>query len=149
MQFEVGMIVEGKVKSITNFGAFLELEGGKTGMVHISEISTNFVKSIRDYLEEGQVIKTKIINISEKGEIGLSIRKLNDNPTNKPRNEFTKVQKTRPGNFEWQKSRKETPKTSFEDMLSVFKSASEEKMSDLKRVTESKRGGYSRKRNSK
>ena len=66
MQLEVGTIVEGKVSGITNFGAFVDLPNGKTGMVHISEVSTDFVKDIKDYLKIGQVIKAKIINFGKK-----------------------------------------------------------------------------------
>ena len=67
MQLEVGMVLEGKVTGITKFGAFVELPGGRTGMVHISEVAATFVKEIRDYVSENQVIKVKILNISEDG----------------------------------------------------------------------------------
>ena len=52
MQFEVGSIIEGKVTGITKFGAFVELPTGKTGMVHISEVSTSYVREISDHLSE-------------------------------------------------------------------------------------------------
>ena len=55
MQFEVGTIVEGKVKGITNFGAFVELDEGKTGMVHISEVSRDYVKDINEYLKKDKL----------------------------------------------------------------------------------------------
>ena len=67
MQLEVGAVLEGKVTGITKFGAFVELPGGKTGMVHISEIAPTFVKEIRDYVTENQMVKVKILNISEEG----------------------------------------------------------------------------------
>ena len=57
MQLEVGMILEGKVTGITNFGAFIELPEKKTGMVHISEVAPTFVNQIRDHLTENQVVK--------------------------------------------------------------------------------------------
>ena len=63
MQHEVGSIVEGKVTGITKFGAFVELEGGSVGMVHISEISQSYVNDINDYLKEQQIVKVKILNI--------------------------------------------------------------------------------------
>ncbi|MDQ5983586.1 MAG: Polyribonucleotide nucleotidyltransferase [Eubacteriales bacterium SKADARSKE-1] len=141
MQLKVGEIVEGKVTKITNFGAFVEIMPGKSGMIYISEISTNFVKNINDYLKEGQIVKTKIINISEKGEVALSIRRLENN--NKQRPDFKGAPRAN-NRHGWQNTKKEPTKSSFEDMLSMFKTRSEEKMSDLKRVTESKRGGYSR-----
>lgn len=140
MQLEVGTIVEGKITGITSFGAFVELPDSKTGMIHISEVSANFVKDIRDYLKEGQIVKTKIINISEKGEIALSIKKA---LPPKPRQAISQNRPNRPGNFEWQSPKKNSA-ASFEEMMSSFKHASEEKISDLKRATESKRGGFSR-----
>ena len=71
MQLEVGAVLEGKVTGITKFGAFVELPGGKTGMVHISEIAPTFVKEIRDYVTENQMVKVKILNISEEGKVSL------------------------------------------------------------------------------
>ena len=114
-------------------------------------MSTDFVKDIKDYLKIGQVIKAKIINISEKNEIALSVKKLMPQKPVKRLNQSQdnnqntgKTSKfTRPGNFEWQ-SPKKNPVSSFEEMLSSFKHKSEEKISDLKRATESKRGSFSR-----
>lgn len=150
MGLEVGMIVEGKVTGITKFGAFIDLDGGKTGMVHISEVAPTYVNDIKDYLTEGQTVKVKIMTIGEDGKIGLSIKKALPQQQRKPANPHSKgtapKQSTRPGSYEWQPQKKAEP-TSFEDMLSKFKQASDEKMSDLKRI-ESKRGGYSRRGNS-
>lgn len=75
MQLEVGAILEGKVTGITKFGAFVELPGGKTGMVHISEVAPTYVKEIRDYVTENQTVKVKILNIGEDGKISLSMKK--------------------------------------------------------------------------
>lgn len=75
MQLAIGDVLEGKVTGITKFGAFVELPEGKTGMVHISEVSTAYVEDISQYLEENQVVKVKIINITEEGKISLSIKK--------------------------------------------------------------------------
>ena len=76
MSLEVGHIVEGKVTGITNFGAFVELGDGKTGLVHISEVADAYVEDIRDFLKEQEVVKVKVINIRD-GKIGLSIRQVN------------------------------------------------------------------------
>ena len=54
MQIEEGAILSGKVTGLTDFGAFVELEGGKTGMIHISEVASNYVKDIREHLSVGQ-----------------------------------------------------------------------------------------------
>lgn len=152
MSLEVGMIVEGKVTGITKFGAFVDLEDGKTGMVHISEVAPTYVNDIKDFLTEGQNVKVKVLTIGEDGKISLSIKKAlpqQKRPSsyqNKTNNNTQKQYSPRPGNYEWQSSKKSEP-SSFEDMLSKFKQTSDEKMSDLKRM-ENKRGGYSRRGNS-
>ena len=74
MEFTVGAIVEGKVKSITNFGAFISLPEGRTGMVHISEIAHAYVSDIRQHLTEGQDVKVMIL-AAENGKINLSIKR--------------------------------------------------------------------------
>lgn len=135
MQLEVGSILEGKVVGITKFGAFVELPGGKTGMVHISEIANTYVTEIRDFLSNDQIVKVKVLSIGEDGKVSLSI---------KSAKELTSEGKpsSKPGTAEWKNGRKEPG--SFEEMLLKFKQTSEEKISDLKRTRESKRGGYSR-----
>lgn len=147
MQLEVGAVVEGKVSGITKFGAFVNLPDAKTGMIHISEISTDFVKDIKDYLKIGQIVKVKIINISEKNEIALSIKKLMISKSEIKKDKIQTFIKGnnlgKPGNFERQNSKK-TSGSSFEEMLSSFKHKSEEKISDLKRATESKRRSFSK-----
>ena len=67
MQVEVGAIVEGKVTGLTNFGAFVSLPDGKTGMVHISEVAPTYVKEIRDYLTENQEVKVKVFDQARHG----------------------------------------------------------------------------------
>ncbi len=152
MGLEVGMIVEGKVTGITKFGAFIDLEGGKTGMVHISEVAPTYVNDIKEFLKEGQSVKVKILGISDEGKISLSIKKALPQQQKKPsfnqnRNSSPR-QPSRPGSYEWQPQKRSEP-SSFEDMLSKFKQASDEKMSDLKRgASESRRSGYSRRGNS-
>lgn len=79
MQIEVGSILEGKVTGITKFGAFVDLSDGKSGMVHISEISNTYVENVSDFLSEGQTVKVKVIAVNENGKISLSIKKLNEN----------------------------------------------------------------------
>ena len=143
---EIGAIVEGKVTGLTNFGAFVSLPDGKSGMVHISEVSNSFVKDIKDHLKEGQDIKVKVVNITDEGKISLSIKKAEDTPresaprpkrNDRPRN-----------NNVWQGQSKQQNDSamSFEDMMARFKQVSDEKMTDLKRSTDSKHGGYSRRK---
>ena len=176
MQLEVGAVIEGKVTGITNFGAFVDIGDGKTGMVHISEVAPTFVKEIREFVSEGQTVKVKVLDIAENGKVALSIKKAmpqqpkenrapRQNNTgsgnfaanaggNAPRsnnNNYRRPNQTpvqpyqsagRPGNFEW--SKKKVEGGSFEDMMSRFKQSSDEKMSDLKRVTETRRGSSRR-----
>lgn len=139
MQLEVGTILEGKVTGITKFGAFVELPGGKTGMVHISEVAPTFVKEIRDFVTENQTVKVKVMSISEDGKVSLSMKKAIP-PA--PRSNSSAPRASRPGSYEWQGRKNEA--TSFEDMMSRFKQTSDEKMSDLKKCVESKRGGFSK-----
>ena len=85
MQIEEGAVVSGKVTGLTDFGAFVELEGGKTGMIHISEVAPNYVKDIREHLSVGQEVTSKVISITPQGKISLSIKKLNDQPKEQQR----------------------------------------------------------------
>ena len=75
MDLTVGAIVDGKVTGITKFGAFVALPENKSGMVHISEVASSFVNDIKDFLQEGQQVKVKTINIDQQGRINLSIKK--------------------------------------------------------------------------
>lgn len=79
-QLEVGAVLEGKVTGITKFGAFVELPGGKTGMVHISEVAPTYVKEIRDYVTENQTVKVKVLSIGDDGRVSLSIKKAMEQP---------------------------------------------------------------------
>ena len=74
MELQVGSIVEGKVTSITKFGAFVALEGGRSGLVHISEIANTFVNDVHDYLQEGQTVKVLVLS-TDNGKINLSIKR--------------------------------------------------------------------------
>jgi S1 RNA binding domain protein len=74
MDLEVGSILTGKVTGITKFGAFVTVAPGKSGLVHISEISNTYVNDVHDHLTEGQEVKVKVISIDENGRINLSIK---------------------------------------------------------------------------
>lgn len=75
MELEVGAILEGKVTGITKFGAFVSLPGGRSGLVHISEIAYSYVSDVSEFLSVGQEVKVKLISIDETGRINLSIKK--------------------------------------------------------------------------
>ena len=131
MLVEVGKIVEGKVSGITNFGAFVQLPEGKTGLVHISEIAEEYVKDINAHLKDNQIVKVKVISVDNNGKISLSIKKAME-----PR---PVVRTNRPMDIDW--SRGGNDNLSFEERLSKFMKDSDEKLHDLKKNFESKRGG--------
>ena len=128
MGLEIGAVCNGKVTSITKYGAFVALGDGKSGMVHISEISHTYVNDINEHLKNGQDVKVKVIGIDENGRISLSIRKA------EPRPERPQT------NFAPKSSPKENVELSFEDKLKQFMQESENKMSDLRAHTENRRG---------
>ena len=94
MELTVGAVLEGKIKSITNFGAFVSLPENKTGMVHISEVANAYVNDIRQHLTEGQDVKVMVIGC-ENGKINLSIKRLEP----KPQRENTGAPRREGGNF--------------------------------------------------
>ncbi len=86
MNIDSGAVVEGKVTRVTDFGAFVELkETGETGLVHISQIAHEFVRSVTDFLREGQEISVKVLGRDEKGRLDLSIKELQEAPEEIPR----------------------------------------------------------------
>lgn len=80
MEITVGAILEGTIKSITKFGAFVSLPGGRSGLVHISEIAHAYVAEVSDFLSEGQAVKVKVVGIDDAGRINLSIKKATPPP---------------------------------------------------------------------
>lgn len=174
MAIEVGTKLEGKVTGITHFGAFVELPGGVTGLVHISEIADNYVKDVNEHLKVADVIMVKVINVDKDGKIGLSVRQAVDKPVEqqrparpeRPAGGYNRPDGDRSGSsaaggpgggkrsFD-RGGRSAKPagggkpsfgKPSFEDHISRFLKDSEERMSSLKKNTESKRGGRGAKR---
>ena len=140
-QLEIGKIYNGKVKGITPYGAFVDIEGGGTGMVHISEIANTFVNDIRDHLTEGQEVRVKVIGINDAGKVSLSIKKALDSAEGAPAPQRKKPNNQKPKPIIWE-PKKVVPQSemSFEDMMSHFKQSSEERISDLKRSTDRKNG---------
>ncbi|MEK6645927.1 MAG: S1 RNA-binding domain-containing protein [Candidatus Firestonebacteria bacterium] len=144
MAIKLGEVVEGTITKITNYGAFVDLPDGKRGLVHISEVSQDFVKDINDFLKERQKIKVKILAISpDNRKIDLSLKQVSSESDAKI-NTGAKVDNN-------DRKFKHEPKTirrynhagnsAFEEMLSRFMKTSEEKLTDLKNNIESKRGG--------
>ena len=161
MGLQVGDIIEGKVTGIKPFGAFVSLPENKTGLVHISEISYEFIQDIATVLEEGQTVSVKVISIAPDGKIALSIKRTQPAPERGARPSGGAPRPaggSRPGGPRpprreapprvWQpKPTQPQGDMDFEGMMSRYKTQSEEKIADLKRVTENRRGGgYSRRR---
>lgn len=119
MQLEVGEILSGKVTGITKFGVFVELENGKTGMVHISEVASTYVREIKDYVQMGQEVSVKVLSIGTDGKIALSMKKAAE-------------QQAAP-------AKPAEPQQSFDEILSNFMKSSNEKMSSLKKHTGERR----------
>ena len=173
MAIEVGNVLEGRVTGVKPFGAFVALPEGKSGMVHISEVSNEYVQDINTVLHDGDAVKVQVINIAPDGKIALSIKRLLPPAPRQPRSD----RGPRPGGPRqngpregghfgnsrgggrppreggrgpardaaprvWQpKAPAKSDNLSFEDMMSRFKSQSEEKMADLDHETNNRRGG--------
>jgi S1 RNA binding domain protein len=118
-EVDIGNIVEGTVQRITPYGAFVQLAGGKVGLIHISEIDRNYVKDVHEFLRESDVVKAKVLTIKEDGKIDLSIKAMQDP---EPR---------------LQRKRGSDPE--FEQKLKRFMRQSEERQVDYKRSVEHKR----------
>ena len=149
MELTVGAILEGKVKTITKFGAFVELPENKTGMVHISEITHTFVNDIHEHLTEGQDVKVMVIGL-ENGKINLSIRRTQAPPQRphfdrgdrggferKPRQDRPNQDRPRQQTYSPQPAEK-APQ-SFDDMLKQFMADSDSKISGLKQYADRSR----------
>ena len=77
MEYKVGQIVEGKVTGLQPYGAFVAIDKNLSGLIHISEISDGFVKNIHSFVEVGQVVRVKIIDLDEKSnQAKLSLKAL-------------------------------------------------------------------------
>ncbi len=138
MQFEIGSIIEGKVSGLTNFGAFITLPGGSTGMVHISEVSNTYVKDIHEFLSDGQEVKVKVLAISPEGKISLSIKQTEVQPQQSAAPQRPRKSPSKPNVWQGQSHASSNEPTSFEDMMAKFKQVSDDKFSDLRRSNDSR-----------
>ena len=143
MELTVGAVLEGKVKSITNFGAFIALPENKTGMVHISEVANAYVSDIRQHLTEGQDVKVMVIG-TDNGKINLSIKRLEPKPQrengprefrgNAPRREGAPSRA--PRNAPQQPAAPKTADQLFEEKLKAFMSESDSKISSIRQYSD-------------
>ncbi|MBG9980673.1 RNA-binding protein S1 [Facklamia sp. DSM 111018] len=171
MAVEVGQKVTGKITGIKHFGAFVALEDNQSGLVHISEISDDFINDINDVLTVGDEVTVKVMSIADDGKISLSLRKANDEAKKTPSSKPSKMDHvkrdsnpSKPRNFHNENPtvphgkdnyQKSTPHPNqnvtgkyaqrsnddFDQLMSNFLKDSEDRLSSLKRNTEGKRGG--------
>ena len=130
MELTVGAILEGKVKSITNFGAFITLPENKTGLVHISEVANTYVSDVRQHLTEGQDVKVLVLSV-DGGKVNLSIKRLEERPKREERPE-PRPARTAP-------TPPPAPKTAdqlFEEKLKQFMSESDSKISSIRQYSD-------------
>jgi len=131
MELTVGAILEGKVKSITNFGAFISLPDNKTGLVHISEVANTYVSDVRQHLTEGQDVKVLVLS-TDGGKINLSIKRLEAKPQREERPAAPRPSRNTP-------TPPPAPKTAdqlFEEKLKAFMSESDSKLSSVRQYSD-------------
>ena len=134
MELTVGTVLEGTVKSIANFGAFISLPENKTGLIHISEVANTYVSDIRQHLTEGQEVKVMVIGV-EGAKINLSMKRLEAKPQRE--NRFSEARPQQP-----QRSAPvppAAPKTAdqlFEEKLKQFMSESDSKLSSVRQYSD-------------
>ena len=154
MELEIGAIQEGKVTGITKFGAFVLLPGGKSGLVHISEIANAYVNDVNDYPKVGDAVKVKILSVNEAGKINLSIKQAQPSaprPAYTPRPAQPTANAPRPANTyrsappHGGEVAPPTGDTSFEDKLKQFMQQSDSKINDSKIYADRRSGGRRRK----
>ena len=127
MSIEICSRLEGKVTGITNFGAFIELPNGETGLVNISEIADKYVKDVNEFLKINDSVSVRVLNVEKDGKIGLSLK--------------AEPEAKRPARERQMKSPRKQMSETFDDKLSKFLKDSEERLSSLRKNTDSKRGG--------
>ena len=151
-----GEILRGKVARIMPFGAFVEFAGRQSGLVHISEISEDYVKDITDHVRIGDMVTVKVLGTDEKGRVSLSIKQAAGEISRKTQEKKESKREKRKAAAKDAAKKPVRPadvdffgnsdsELSFEDKISRFKQVSDENIQALKRSAESKRsGGYSR-----
>ncbi len=132
MELTPGTILEGTVRSIAAFGAFINLPEGKTGLVHISEVSSSYVTDIRQHLTEGQTVKVKLLNADDRGRLSLSIKQAEERPAPAPNagsaRRSPEERPARPRSFQAVRPEPE----SFEEKLKQFMADSNSKISGVR-----------------
>ncbi len=130
MEFTPGTILEGTVRSIAAFGAFINLPEGKTGLVHISEVAASYVTDIHQHLAEGQTVRVKILSTDDRGRLSLSIKQAVEKQTEPRRSAEERQPRRTPRPVSFQPPRQEPE--SFEDKLKQFMADSNSKISGVR-----------------
>ena len=118
-----GEVLNGEITNITHFGAFVRLENGSEGLVHISEIANEYVTDITKFVAVGQAVQVRVLNTKDPNKLELSIKKVSK-------------QDTDPQTF----TRRKSKDSAFEDRLTSFLKKSEEKQIDIRRNLKNKQG---------
>ena len=147
MALEIGSVVEGKVTSIAKFGAFVLLPEGKSGLVHISEIANAFVSDVNEFVQVGQSVKVRVLNISEDGKINLSIKRAEEQsaaaPARSPRAP-RRPESERPRENAAPRMGEVAPRSEnqeFEDKLKKFMQESDSRIADNRLYADRPRRG--------
>ena len=133
MELVIGAILEGKVTGITKFGAFVTLEGGRSGLVHISEVANAYVNDVHEHVELGQIVKVKVMNITEDGKINLSMKRAEEPPAQDRTRREQRPQSQKPRNVPETAGAAATTPTEnqdFEDRLKRFMQESDSRIAD-------------------
>ena len=146
MAIDIGNTVEGTVVKLAEYGAIVRLEGGNTGLIHISEIADTFVRDVKDYFKEHDRVRVKVLSVNNKGRYELSTKQIEQPVHETPLPRERRKPAERPPEVidlgpNTMASREHGPApASFEDRLTRFVKDSQERLLDLKRNIESKRG---------
>ena len=147
MALEIGSVVEGKITSIAKFGAFVLLPEGKSGLVHISEIANAYVSDVNEFVQVGQSVKVRVLNISEDGKINLSIKRAEDPAAAAPQRAPRAPRRTeseRPRENAAPRMGEVAPRSEnqeFEDKLKKFMQESEGRIADNRLYADRPRRG--------
>ena len=145
MALEVGSIVEGKVTGITKFGAFVALQEGKSGLVHISEIANSFVSDVSQFVQLGQTVKVRVLSISDEGKINLSIKRAAEEAPRTERVNRNAAQRSTPVRHVHTENAQQhveadgpSSDVAFEERLKKFMQESDSRMADKRQYFEHK-----------
>ena len=134
MALVIGSIYDGKIVNVTNFWAFVDVNG-EIGLVHISEVSNKYIKDIKEYLKDKKDVKVKVLSVDGNGKMSLSIKQAEDKFENNNKRSNDKKEND---NVRSSKNNK----LNFEDILSKYLKDSEERMQDFRKNQDSKQRGY-------